>query len=99
MGPMLTEESFLVVVDYYSRYYEVVISHSTTTEKIVDALSSIFARFGFPHSLKLDNGPQFLRNVQEFSSGELHWTQNFTTVMTAGERRGGAPEQNPTEGA
>ena len=53
-------ESLLVVVNYYSRYYEVVIMHSTTMEKIVDALSTIFARFGFPYSLKSDNGPQFL---------------------------------------
>ena len=60
MGPMLTGESLLVVVDYYSRYYEVVIMHSTTTEKIIDALSTIFARFGFPYSLKSDNGPQLL---------------------------------------
>ena len=58
MGPMPTGESLLVVVDYYSRYYEVVIMNSTTTEKIVDALSTILARFGFSHSLKSDNGPQ-----------------------------------------
>ena len=60
MGLMPTGESLLVVVDHYSRYYEVVIIHSTTTEKTVDALSSNFARFGFPHLLKSDNGPQFL---------------------------------------
>ena len=77
MGPMLTGESLLVVVDYYSRYYDVVIMHSTTTEKIVDALSSIFARFGFPHSLKSDNGPQFLsEDLQTFlqESGIEHRT-------------------------
>ena len=60
MGRMPTGESLLVVVNYYSRYYEVVIMHSTTTEKIVEVLSSNFTRFGFPHSLKSDNGPQFL---------------------------------------
>ena len=77
MGPMPTGESLLVVVDYYSRYYEVVIMHSTTTEKIVDALSTIFARFGFPYSLKSDNGPQFLsENFQTFlqESGIEHRT-------------------------
>ena len=50
MGPMPTGKRLLVVVDDYSRYYEVVIMHSTTTE-IVDALNSIFARFGFLYSL------------------------------------------------
>ena len=77
MGPMPTGESLLVVVDYYSCYYEVVIMHSTTTEKIVDALSSIFGRFGFPHSLKSDNGPQFLsKDFQTFlqESGIEHRT-------------------------
>ena len=77
MGLMPTGESLLVVVNYYSRYYEVVIMHSTTTEKIVDALSSIFARFGFPHSLKSDNGPQFLsEDFQPFlqESGIEHRT-------------------------
>ena len=44
-GPMPTGESLLVVVDYYSHYYEVVIMHSSTTEKIVDALSCISTRF------------------------------------------------------
>ncbi len=60
MGPMPTGESLLVVVDYYSRYYEVVIMHSTTSRRIINALNEIFARYGFPHSLKSDNGAQFV---------------------------------------
>ena len=60
MGPMPTGETLLVVVDYYSRFYEVVVMRSTTTQKVMVALSQIFARFGFPHSLKSDNGPQFV---------------------------------------
>jgi transposase InsO family protein len=47
-------------VDYYSRFYEVVVMRSTTTQRVIAALSDIFARFGFPHSLKSDNGPQFV---------------------------------------
>ncbi|CAB4034836.1 Transposon Ty3-G Gag-Pol poly [Paramuricea clavata] len=58
MGPMHTGESLLVAVDYYSRFYEVVVMRSTTTRRVLAALSDIFARFGFPHSLKSDNGPQ-----------------------------------------
>ena len=59
MGPLPTGESLLVVVDYYSRYYEVVVMRSTTTPKIITALEEIFARFGYPYSLKADNGPQW----------------------------------------
>ena len=75
------------------------ISHTATTEKIVGSLRRIFARFGCPNPFKSDNGPQVLRNVQEFSSGEWHRAQNFSTVVAVGERRGGAPEQNPAVGA
>ena len=32
---------------------------STTSPKIIAALTEIFARFGYPYSLKADNGPQF----------------------------------------
>ena len=88
MGPMPTGESLLVVVDYYSRYYEVMIMHSTTTEKIVDALSSILARFGFPYSLKSENGPQFLsEDFQTFfqESGIEHRTSPPLWPQTNGE--------------
>ena len=60
MGPLPTGESLLVVVDYYSRYYELSVMRSTTTPKIIMAVREIFARFGNPHSLKTDNGPQFV---------------------------------------
>ena len=67
MGPMPSGENLLVVVDYYSLYYEVVVLWSTTTPKIIAALSEIFARFGYPYSLKMDNGPQFVsKEFEEF---------------------------------
>ena len=37
MGPLPSGQSLLVTVDYYSRFYEVEIMQSTTTEKIIDA--------------------------------------------------------------
>ncbi|XP_022783273.1 uncharacterized protein K02A2.6-like [Stylophora pistillata] len=68
MGPLPTSKSLLVVVDYYSRYYEVSVMRLTTTPKIIIALREIFSRFGNPHSLKTDNGPQFVsKEFEEFS--------------------------------
>jgi transposase InsO family protein len=50
----------LVVVYYYSRYYEYAILQSTVTEKIIDLLEEMFSRHGLPLTLKSDNGPQFV---------------------------------------
>lgn len=59
LGPLPSNHSILVVVDYYSRYYEYDVLTSTTTEKIIDSLESIFSRHGLPVTCKSDNGPPF----------------------------------------
>ena len=59
LGPLPSGHSILVVVDYYSRYYEYAIMTSTTTVKVIDNLEEIFSRHGLPTTIKSDNGPQF----------------------------------------
>nr|XP_006819797.1 PREDICTED: uncharacterized protein K02A2.6-like [Saccoglossus kowalevskii] len=59
LGPFPSGHSILVVVDYYSRYYEYDILTSTVTEKLIDSLEEIFSRHGLPRTIKSDNGPQF----------------------------------------
>lgn len=66
LGPLPTGESILVVVDYYSRFLEVAILKSTTSTKIIEAITPMFARFGVLFSLRTDNGPQFVS--EEFES-------------------------------
>ena len=60
LGPLPTGESILVVVDYYSRYYEIDIMRSTVASEVISSLEEIFARHGLPESLTSDNGPQFV---------------------------------------
>ena len=60
MGPLPSGHYLLVVVDYYSRNYEVAILQSTTTGKLIECLGDIFTRHGLPISLKSDRGPQFI---------------------------------------
>jgi hypothetical protein len=60
LGPLPTGENILVVVDYYSRYYETVIMRTASAEKTVESLEVIFARHGLPEVLTSDNGPQFI---------------------------------------
>ena len=60
LGPLPSGENLLVVVDYYRRFFEVVIMHLTTYRKMIEALTPIFTRYGYPFSLKSDNAPQFV---------------------------------------
>ena len=67
MDPFPTGESLLVVVDYYSRFYEVGIMRSTAAKRVVVVLTQIFSRYGFPFTLKPENGPQFCcEEVEKF---------------------------------
>ena len=75
LGPIPTGEYLLVVIDYYSRYYEVEILMSVTASQIISRLEKIFAVHGLPVTITSDNGPQF--RAEEFEkylvdNGILH---------------------------
>ena len=55
----LNKQSYLLVVDYYSRYPEVIKLNSTTFESIVSAMKTIFSQHGIPQTVISDNGPQY----------------------------------------
>ena len=57
-GPFLGK-MFLVVVDAHSKWPEVLIAKSTTTDSTMEALRTLFGRYGLPKQLVSDNGPQF----------------------------------------
>ena len=66
LKPLANGDNILVVVDYYSRWYEVKIMKSTVTSKIIEALQAIFDIHGLPVSIKSDNSLQFV--AEEFAS-------------------------------
>ena len=59
------QETYLLVVDYFSRYIEIARLNRPTTTEVVIHLKSIFARHGIPETLTSDNGPQYAS--QEFA--------------------------------
>ena len=60
--------TYLLVVDYFSRYIEIARLDRTTTADVVTHLKSIFARHGIPEILISDNGPQYSsREFQDFA--------------------------------
>ena len=65
MGPLPSKHYVFVVVDYYSRFYEVEIMRDTSSERIIEALENMFCRYGLPRSITSDNGPEFLSEVFE----------------------------------
>ena len=77
LGPWPGGEYLFVVVDYYSRYFEVDILKSVLSKNIIESLDHIFATHGIPESIKTDNGPQFIsEEFQKYmvNTGVKHMT-------------------------
>ena len=95
MGPLPTGETLAVIVDYYSRYFEVGVFGSTVTSKIVSFLTSTFARFGIPYSLRTDNGPQFIS--EEFQNFvQANGIEHYTSTPLWPQANGEVERQNRT---
>lgn len=51
--------TYLLIVDYYSRWIEIARLESTTAACVIQHTSSIFVRHGIPEIAVSDNGPQY----------------------------------------
>ncbi|XP_058049000.1 uncharacterized protein K02A2.6-like, partial [Ahaetulla prasina] len=52
-------QTFLIVVDAFSKWLEIILMKSTTAGAVISALKHLFATHGLPDTLVSDNGPQF----------------------------------------
>ncbi|XP_037505911.1 uncharacterized protein K02A2.6-like [Rhipicephalus sanguineus] len=87
----LNGRTFLLVVDYYSWFPEVVTLRSTTARAVIDALKSIFARHGIPQDVRSDNGPPF--SSQEFAAFAVSYGFNHATSSPHYARSNGEAER------
>ena len=51
--------SYLLIVDYYPRFIEVVLLNRTTAEEVILRTKGMFARFRIPEVVVSDNSPQY----------------------------------------
>ena len=60
--------TYLLVIDYYSRYIEVAKLPTESSNDTITLLKSIFAHHGIPQEVHSDNGPQFSSSMfKQFS--------------------------------
>ncbi|CAB3989970.1 Transposon Tf2-9 poly, partial [Paramuricea clavata] len=86
-GP-IAGKMYLVVVDAYSKFPEVVKMTTTTATTTINALRDIFSRHGLPEILVSDNGPQFIAGeFQQFcrNNGIMHRTSAAYKPSTNGQ--------------
>lgn len=57
---------YLIVVDYYSRYFEIFKLNSQTEDDVIRCFEDLFSRFGKPDKVRSDNGPQFRSRFKSF---------------------------------
>ena len=62
-------KQYLLVVDYYSSYPEVIQHIATTSSSVISSMKSIFSRHGIPRTVVSENGPQYnSTEVKDFAS-------------------------------
>ena len=71
--------NYLLVVDYFSRFPEIVRLRKTTSTAVIAALKKHLARYGVPETFVSDNGPQY--SSHEFTNFATRY--NFTHVMSS----------------
>ena len=75
----LNGATYLLVVDYFSRFPEVLKLTCTTSKSIISALKSIFSRHGIPAVLMSDNGPQFDSMTMKAFASEYSFTHTTSS--------------------
>ena len=73
----LHNEDYIVVVDYYSRFFEFEKLNSITSKAVINKMKRIFATHGIPRETISDNGRQFVS--EEFKSFALSYGFQHTT--------------------
>ena len=83
--------NYLIMVDYFSRYLEVIKLKTTTSQSVITAMKSIFTRYGIPEVVVSDNGPQF--SSSEFTAFSTSYNFSHITSSPHHPRSNGMAER------
>ncbi|XP_037555523.1 uncharacterized protein K02A2.6-like [Dermacentor silvarum] len=86
----LNGQDYVLLVDYRSRFPEVISLRSTSAPAVINVIKSVFAHHGIPRLVRSDNGPQFAaREISAFadSCGFRHVTSSPHFPQSKGEVR------------
>ena len=61
-------QDYLLIVDYFSKYPEVIPVTSKSADATVQVMKTIFARYGIPTSMIADNMPFNSKMFKQFAS-------------------------------
>ena len=81
-------DDYLLVVDYYSRFWEV---SSTKSSAIITKMKTLFARHGIPEVVKSDNGPQY--SSGDFAEFAKSWGFKLVTSSPLYPKSNGLAER------
>ena len=65
------QQTFLIMVDYWPKFFEVVETHRKTAKAVITQFKVKFACHGIPAVLISDNGPEF--HNQDFKNFSTDW--------------------------
>ncbi|XP_059061148.1 uncharacterized protein K02A2.6-like, partial [Achroia grisella] len=68
---------YLLMVDYFSKFFEIVQLPVTTSEYVINCIKNIFSRQGIPNIVMSDCGPQFVSHI--FKQFAQEWNFIHTT--------------------
>ena len=74
--------TYLLVVDYFSRYPEISKLPTTTSHGVINALRPLFVRHGVPRIRRSDNAPQYVSQEITKVSVEYRFQQITSSSCT-----------------
>ena len=87
----LKGKHFLVSVDYFSRYIDILPLQSLTSGGVINKMKQIFSQHGIAETVISDNGPQFA--AKEFQQFDEEWNFHHATSSTHYPQANGEAER------